>query len=128
MDLDYSDNIEQALRSLDSFFPDESHSLSVEADAGHAHYVHAMDGFWVLNPEHQLEEVQNALSRAIRAGGRLTDGVIVSALTEAGLRETDYLRSHVGLGPDGRPQHPGAWRDRTKELHNSLTYDVDSSD
>ena len=125
MDLDYSDNLEQSLSSLSSFLPEPGteRTLSIEADAGHAAYLHAREGFWVLHPAHHLAAVRRALSGKMQ-GRRLSGGAVLEALDEAGRREVDYLRSHVGLGPDGRPQHPGGWRDESGELHDSYDYDV----
>ncbi len=113
-------NLDEVLDDLSDHFPDEEHSLTVSNDAEHAHYVHAMHGLSVINPQHTLRMVRQQLSRL----ATLSDENIEAALEAAGREDVEWLQSHIGT-KDGRPMHPGMWADESGELHDRYDYDVD---
>lgn len=113
-------NLDEVLDALEDYGPDQDHALVETNTAEHAHYVHAMQGLSVFNPQHVLQEVRTALSQV----DSFSDENIELALEKAGRADLEWLQSHVGQ-KDGRPMHPGMWADESGELHDSYDFDVE---
>lgn len=113
------------------------HAVEVRNVAEYAVYLHAKEGFSVLNDgifqNAVRESINKRLKRRNRQGEMLRDSDVVEGFGKGAGETVSYYQSVIGttdkpgkvkLPP--RPKHPGEWADDTEKLAGSYQSRVDS--